>query len=117
MKKGKYFTVHMSVTIRGQAYRNGVCYTMPESLRGTIEDMAGKGTATIFEEPVRIISGRPYSMNGVQKQGQDERAVSAPSPSSFGTGSVPGSAPVLIPGKFPDKLGRTTVRRPKRDFN
>lgn len=81
----KYFTVHVNCTIQGQTYRHGVCYPLRESLVRLVQKMAVDGMATIYLEEMRIVSGVAYPMRQNKKQGQADKAVSAPSPSKAGS--------------------------------
>jgi len=97
----RYFTVHVSCNIYKARHVPGVCYPLTKSLTRAIEDMASRGEARIFNEPVRIVTGVPLSkktgfpIKGSRVSQAVPKEKLAPSPSANGVPMSPSDPPAV----------------------
>jgi hypothetical protein len=81
-KDQKFFTVNVSVTAGGASFRPGICYSLEPSIEPAIMKMVENKQARLFDEEVRIVSGKPYPVNKPLAQ-PSAQAVANGAPSSF----------------------------------
>ena len=84
----RYFTVAVSCKIGNCSFVPGVCYELTDTVAEAIRQLADKGTACIYNEEVRLVSGRavPVARAALAsapvqtvKEENDVSAVSSPS--------------------------------------
>jgi hypothetical protein len=63
----KYFTVSVSCRIGQGSYVPGVCYELTENISAAVLALVQKGTARVYDEEVRMVSGRPVPVSRAQK--------------------------------------------------
>jgi len=97
--KAKYFSVTYTCNIGLARCVPQVCYEMSSDISATVEEMAGKGLARIYEEEMRFISGSPVP---IKKPAAKTEAVS--------------SAPSVKPPIGPAAAGKGGKKRGGREF-
>jgi hypothetical protein len=58
--RGKFFSVSRDFTIQGVKFRPAICYPLKPLLQSAVEGLAGSGSAKIYAEKVRFVSGVAY---------------------------------------------------------
>lgn len=71
----RYFTVTTSCKIGGGQYVPGVCYFLTELITASVEQLASEGKASIYNEEVRMVSGRAVPVARSSKIAASEQAV------------------------------------------
>jgi hypothetical protein len=69
-KETRWFMVHVSCTIGGKSYKNGVCYPLISAIVPSIEGLVAEKRATIYEQEMRIISGVAHPLPPAVSQGR-----------------------------------------------
>lgn len=57
VSKWKYFSVRNPVLLDGKKLVSSVCYPIDRAKLGALEELAGKGKITLYEERMRFVSG------------------------------------------------------------
>ena len=73
----KYFTVAVACRIGSGSFVPGVCYEMNEFNAGVVAELAEAGRARIYDEEVRMVSGRAIPVSRKAKATASMQAVKA----------------------------------------
>lgn len=84
----QFFSVHLNCRVLGIRFTHGVCYSLTESLRPVIEKMVAEGQATLYDEPVMIVTGQAYPTT------KQRQTVTRTNPVTL----QPSSAMKIVPG-------------------
>lgn len=87
MSEKRYFTVSVSCRLGNGNYVPGVCYELTSAIEEVVEKLASEGRAKIYDEEIRMVSGRAVPVSRTFKPAasvqtaEGSRAVSAVSAS------------------------------------
>jgi hypothetical protein len=109
-----FFSVSTFCTILGKQCRPGICYRMSEDIRASVEGLVAKNLAVIYDEEVRIVTGRAIPVRKKTAQPDTvaapvaQPAVAAPAKPVRQAATV---NPVPAPKASPKKTGKRGARR------
>jgi hypothetical protein len=105
--KPRFFSVAHGTKIQGVSYIPSVCYPLPASLQAAVEAMAAEGTARVYTEKVRFVTGVPYPVKKPATGAAGVRAdTSGAKEAKTGTGPSPVQKPLGTVGKLGRRSGR-----------
>jgi hypothetical protein len=91
--QGKFFSVSQGIAIQGAKFHPAICYPLTPLLQPVVERMARDGTAKVYTERVRFVSGVAYPV----------KKPEAPA-------AVPQRSSVSLPGKAGDAIKQTAKK-------
>jgi hypothetical protein len=102
--RGKFFSVSRGVAIQGARFNPSICYPLTPLVLPAVERMASEGTAHIYTEKVRFVSGAALPV----KKPETGAARSAPVPDAkaAGTEKPSGKKTSAALGKLGRRSGR-----------